>query len=256
MLPQVVEAEPLPKVTHAETDGRDRERANRLYREVVRLHSRLREAEKEKYPNALPFPNPRSKNLPEIQDMPVEHVAYHDLVELDDSEGPAAGDAVRKRIKEAAASDLVDGRRCRQMVTPECTAITTPYEDMLFIVTYDLLQKEWEPRGLSELLILQQMLQAHVAVQQWTQKLTRYSAGMCTTIEDEDQRAKYGEWVPPRMDAGLAVEYCSRMIVRFSNLYLKHLRALRDLRRYAVTINNPGQVNIGEKQINVSNLTS
>jgi hypothetical protein len=75
---------------------------------------------------------------------------------------------------------------------------------------------------------------------------------MATTVEDEDQRAKYGEWVPPRLDRAATVEYCAKMVARFWNLYMKQVRNLRDLRRYSVTINNPGQVNIAEKQINAT----
>lgn len=39
------------------------------------------------------------------------------------------------------------------------------------------------------------------------------------------------------------------MITRFQNLFLKNLRALRDLRRYSVVINNPKNVNFGDKQV-------
>ncbi len=44
------------------------------------------------------------------------------------------------------------------------------------------------------------------------------------------------------------------MIDRFNRLYLRTLRALWDLRRYAsaVTIQNAGQVNIGQQQVNVA----
>ena len=41
---------------------------------------------------------------------------------------------------------------------------------------------------------------------------------------------------------------------RFNRLFLRTLRALRDLRRYApsVTVQNVGQVNIGQQQVNVA----
>ena len=42
------------------------------------------------------------------------------------------------------------------------------------------------------------------------------------------------------------------MADRFQRMYMRTLRALRDLRRYSskIMINNPAQVNIGEKQFN------
>ena len=44
------------------------------------------------------------------------------------------------------------------------------------------------------------------------------------------------------------------MVDRFNRLFLRTLRQLRDLRRYApaVTIQNAGQVNIGQQQVNVA----
>jgi hypothetical protein len=44
------------------------------------------------------------------------------------------------------------------------------------------------------------------------------------------------------------------MADRWNRIFLRNLRALRNLRRYApaVHIENHGQVNIGEKQVNVS----
>jgi hypothetical protein len=44
------------------------------------------------------------------------------------------------------------------------------------------------------------------------------------------------------------------MVDRFNRIFLRTLRALRDLRRYtpAVIVQNAGQVNIGEQQVNVT----
>ena len=43
------------------------------------------------------------------------------------------------------------------------------------------------------------------------------------------------------------------MADRFNRLFLRTLRALRDLRRYAppVIVQNAGQVNVGAQQVNV-----
>jgi hypothetical protein len=42
------------------------------------------------------------------------------------------------------------------------------------------------------------------------------------------------------------------MIERFNRLFVRDLRALRDLRRVAVVVGNAGQVNVAENQVNVS----
>ena len=48
------------------------------------------------------------------------------------------------------------------------------------------------------------------------------------------------------------------MVGRFNQLFLRTLRALRDLRRYAtaVTIQKAGQVNIGAQQVNAVQIQS
>jgi hypothetical protein len=56
-----------------------------------------------------------------------------------------------------------------------------------------------------------------------------------------------------------AINEAAQMVDRWSRLFLRTLRQLRDLRRYAapgtaapVTIHNPAQVNVGHQQINVA----
>ena len=48
------------------------------------------------------------------------------------------------------------------------------------------------------------------------------------------------------------------MVDRFNKLFLRTLRALRDLRRYAPTvmIQNAGQVNIGQQHVNAAQIQS
>ena len=49
-----------------------------------------------------------------------------------------------------------------------------------------------------------------------------------------------------------------RIVDRFNKLFLRTLRALRDLRRYAPTvmIQNAGQVNIGQQHVNAAQIQS
>jgi hypothetical protein len=44
------------------------------------------------------------------------------------------------------------------------------------------------------------------------------------------------------------------MVNRWNRMFLRNLRALRDMRRYMppVVVNNPGQVNIAQQQVNVT----
>lgn len=50
-----------------------------------------------------------------------------------------------------------------------------------------------------------------------------------------------------------ALEHAAQMAERFNRLFLRTLRSLRDLRRYApVIIQNAQQVNVGSQQLNVT----
>jgi hypothetical protein len=51
-----------------------------------------------------------------------------------------------------------------------------------------------------------------------------------------------------------AVEQAGAMVDRFNRIFLRTLRALRDLRRCPppVVVQNAGQVNVGQQQVNVT----
>ena len=57
----------------------------------------------------------------------------------------------------------------------------------------------------------------------------------------------------PRVSRAAAIEQPA-MVDRFNRLFLRTLRALRDLRRYAPTVmvQHAAQVNIGGQQVNVA----
>src|SRR5262249_2722931 len=78
-----------------------------------------------------------------------------------------------------------------------------------------------------------------------------------TTLESTTNkrlREAHGCWQPPRVRDAEAVEQAAAMVERFNRIFLRILRALRDLRRYAlaVIVQNAGQVNVAGQQVNVS----
>jgi hypothetical protein len=57
------------------------------------------------------------------------------------------------------------------------------------------------------------------------------------------------------MSEAEAVDQAAAMVDRFNRIFLRTLRALRDLRRYApatVVVQNAGQVNVGSQQVNMA----
>jgi hypothetical protein len=61
-------------------------------------------------------------------------------------------------------------------------------------------------------------------------------------------------WETPRVTEAQAVEQAGAMVDRFNRIFLRNLRALRDLRRcpQPIFVQNAGQVNVGQQQVNVS----
>jgi hypothetical protein len=54
------------------------------------------------------------------------------------------------------------------------------------------------------------------------------------------------------MEAGAAIDQAAVMVERFNRIFLRTLRALRDLRRYGpVVVHQAGQINVGQQQVNV-----
>jgi hypothetical protein len=66
--------------------------------------------------------------------------------------------------------------------------------------------------------------------------------------------AQIGKLATPSLSEAEAMEQAAQMADRFNRIFLRTLRALRDLTRYtpSLHIENHGQVNIGERQVNVS----
>jgi hypothetical protein len=61
-------------------------------------------------------------------------------------------------------------------------------------------------------------------------------------------------WETPRVTEAQAVEQAAAMVERFNRIFLRTLRALRDLRRgpQPVFVQNAGQVNVGQQQVNLA----
>ena len=77
--------------------------------------------------------------------------------------------------------------------------------------------------------------------------------GRLTVDEISNNAKRDSYWQPPRLTAVEAMNQSAAMADRFHRMFMRTLRALRDLRRYspAVIVQNAGQVNVGGQQVNV-----
>ena len=77
---------------------------------------------------------------------------------------------------------------------------------------------------------------------------------MCEATRERTQIERDRAWEPPHLNYAEAVEEAATMVDRWNRLFLRTLRQLRDLRRYApsVVVGNVGQLNIAQQQMNLA----
>ena len=145
----------------------------------------------------------------------------------------------------------------------DAVGFKSPFEKAQFSFIRNAFFKEWQPRGGIEASLVDTLAQCYVAWQYWLTQSFEVANTQDTVIEQraknkKSERSRYdeGDWQPPRVTAIEDLDHCTQMADRFNRMFLRILRQMRDLRRYAapVTINNPRQVNIaadGGQQNNV-----
>jgi hypothetical protein len=160
---------------------------------------------------------------------------------------PAAGQAVWDHLKQVAAGHLASGHAAAEALEYR----GRPWERAQFLALRQALIHEWQPHGGIELTLVDVLAQAHSSYLFWLAELHLRS-----TLEAKQNDSTFFErdyWQPPRMEAGAAIEQAAVMVERFNRMFLRTLRALRDLRRYGpVVVHQAGQVNVGERQVNVA----
>lgn len=132
-----------------------------------------------------------------------------------------------------------------------------------FLVLRNSLAEEWQPRGGIEWALIDQLSAAQFEFLNWTHvlRLRSTSSEASSRFNLEDRQSQLSErdqrrcrWVSPRITESEAIREAMEMVERWNRMYLRILRQMRDLRRYVppVIVNNGGQVNIAEKQVNIA----
>jgi hypothetical protein len=109
------------------------------------------------------------------------------------------------------------------------------------------LVEAWQPRSGIEQHLIDMMAQAQTALLYWLEVFT-------CRCGCESRGREEGRWQAPTVADAEAREQAAAMVERFNAMFLRTLKALRDLRRNVpgVVVQNAGQVNIGGQQLNVS----
>jgi hypothetical protein len=179
---------------------------------------------------------------------PPDMVSWHGLEHLARKD-PELALQGWERVKREARAELVSGHRAARVMEGY---ESNPWERARFLAVRRDLMEAWQPRNGLERQLIDVMAQAQSALFFWQQQLmVRASIQPGQEKRDIQEERK---WKPPRVSAHRAIEQTAAMVDRFNRMYLRTLRALRDLRRYtpAVIVQNAGQVNVGAQQVNVA----
>jgi hypothetical protein len=159
---------------------------------------------------------------------------------------PEAATRRWEEIRQAARDELACGRRAVHVVGGR------PWEQAQFLAVRDSLAEQWQPRGGLEWRLIDTLAQAYAQWECWLRAVVAWDA---LGAEEAGRASKDGLGrAPPRLTMAEALERAAAMADRFNRIFLRTLRALRDLRRYSPTIVVPsgGQVNVGGQQLNVA----
>jgi hypothetical protein len=149
-------------------------------------------------------------------------------------------------IKQAALDELRSGdRAARAVEQPDSKA----WQRAQFLALRAELCDSLQPTTGVERQLIDAMAQAQTVYYYWLEvSMMRASRGRVSDGELQEQ----GKWQCPRVSDAEAVDQAAQMADRYNKIFLRTLRAFRDLRRYSasIVIRNAQQVNVGGHQIN------
>jgi hypothetical protein len=110
------------------------------------------------------------------------------------------------------------------------------------------LAREWNPRNGIEQTLIDTMAQAYMMQLRWLAAHVNWMD--VESFAEADGTAYSGKVKMPRMTTLEGVQNSAALADRYQRMFLRALRHLRDMRRYPVTIQNAGQVNVASQQVN------
>ena len=147
-----------------------------------------------------------------------------------------------EEVKQEAAYELRIGHTAAVASQPE----DTPWNRAQFVALRNDFAQEWNPRGGIEWNLIDQMAQAYTMVLYWQKILLRWMS-----LDGRCDKENAWEKQTPRLSTFEAVNRAADMIDKFQRMFLRTLRALQNMRRVPVIVQNAGQVNVGQQQVNV-----
>ena len=201
-----------------------------------------------------------------LMSYPLDILDFVDLYEMWPV-APRIAEGIWEKIKDEAADKFASGHLATEAMYPE-HYMRTAWNVASYLGLRESFIAEWQPRGGIELSLIDMLAQAFLQYQHWVkQSVLRSETREREVHPDYEKWQRWqkpketvsgfldGYWYRPFVSEREAIEHAAQMADRWNRIYMRTLRNLRDLRRYApVTINNPQQVNIaadGGQQVNV-----
>jgi hypothetical protein len=187
---------------------------------------------------------------------PVEELTWSLLDRL--AEASAAACAEKwTQMKAQARREFAAGGPAASVVGAD-----SPWKRAQFLAIRASFVEEWRPRGGVEVALIDQAAVAYRAWMQWQERATRLAGDVDReemrqrrVLEGAYEREQPGEFGLYRFEELRRRESeAADMADRYQRAFVRAVRALRDLRRYAGAVHihsNQGQVNIGEQRVNV-----
>jgi hypothetical protein len=157
--------------------------------------------------------------------------------------------AIWARLRETANDELESGRRAAAIVGDR----KEPYALAQFLAIRDSFADQWQPNGGIESAMIDMMTIAFSLQMYWSTIAHQRSIEIYHNQEKDLNRYENKGWKSPYQHEACAIEQAYKLADSYNRQFLRVLRQLRDLRRYAPVIiqNNGGQVNVGAQQVNI-----
>ncbi len=154
------------------------------------------------------------------------------------------------RVRQAADDELESGKRGAEVAGHNAN----PFARAQYLAIRDSFLDQWKPQGGIESGMIEMMAVAYSLQMYWSGIAHERAIGIHNDQRESLKRYASSGWKSPYQSEADAIEHAHRLADGYNRQFLRVLRQLRDLRRYApVVIQNAQQVNVGNQQVNVSN---
>jgi hypothetical protein len=220
--------------------------ASRLAESFVRMTDYYRERERLTGEEAEQRAGtPTEWSIERLTTAPADRLSWWDL-QFAERQDPALAVRVWEGIKAAAREEFDSGHRAASVFD----FYEEPWTRAQYLAIRASFREQWQPQGGVEDALIDGMAQMHAGYLYWLGQLHLYATTEGKMAEHDIKKS--GHWEPPRVQVAERIEQAATMVERFNRLFLRTLRALRDLRRYAptVVVQHAGQVNVAAVQSN------